>query len=127
MKLITARPRLVIILIIVLVLALALGLYAYEFLRSPEALYREAQNAPTWRADMLYERLAARYPQIAEYFRLEEARRQVPEADAIATLQALIAQRPHSPVAYEAYLILARYYASIGVQRGRFVSVGSCA
>jgi soluble lytic murein transglycosylase len=112
MKLLTARPRLVLLLITALILALVLGLYAYEFLRSPEALYREAQNAPTWRADMLYQRLAKRYPQIAEYFQLQEAQRQMPGLDAITALQALISQHPHSPVAYEAYVILARYYAS---------------
>ncbi len=114
MRQLTVRPWLRIILIIALALALALGLYAYEFLRPPEALYHEAQNAPAWRADMLYRRLAEKLPQIEEYLRLEEARRHMPEVEAIATLQAIIIQRPHSPAAYEAHLLLARYYASIG-------------
>jgi soluble lytic murein transglycosylase len=109
-----ARLRVRFILLIALVLILALGLYAYEFLRPPEALYQEAETAPTWRADMLYRRLAGKFPQITEYFQLEEARRRMPGVDAISTLQAIIVARPHSPAAYEAHLLLARYYASIG-------------
>ena len=100
---------------------LLLGLFAgvilvwtfRDHLRSPQALYREAQSASPERAAVLYERLAERLPQIEEYARLWAAEVAMPDVEALRTLQAIVAFRPQSPAAYQAHVAMARYYASI--------------
>ncbi len=100
--------------IAIILVVLIASAVAFDRLRSPLALYREAETASDWRAAMLYDRLSQELPEIEEYFRLAEARRQMPSVEAVAELQAIIGQRPHSPAAYEAHLILARAYAASG-------------
>jgi soluble lytic murein transglycosylase len=84
-----------------------------DYLRSPQALYREAQSASSERAAVLYGRLAERLPQIEEYARLWAAEAAMPELEALRTLQAVAAFRPQSPAAYQAHVAIARYYAGI--------------
>ncbi len=84
-----------------------------DYLRSPQALYREAQGARPGRAAVLYERLAEKLPQIEEYTRLWAAEVAMPDLEAMRTLQAVVAFRPQSPAAYEAHITIARHYASI--------------
>jgi len=83
-----------------------------DYLRSPEALYHEAQGARPERAAVLYERLAEKLPQIEEYARLWAAEATMPDLEALRTLQAIVAFRPQSPAAYQAHVALARHYAS---------------
>jgi soluble lytic murein transglycosylase len=82
-------------------------------LRSPQALYREAQSASPERAAVLYGRLAEKLPQIEEYARLWAAEVAMPDLEALRTLRAVAAFRPQSPAAYQAHVAMARYYASI--------------
>ena len=49
---------------------------------------------------------------IEEYGRLWAAAARLPDFDAVRTLHDVIAFRPQSPAAYEAHVILARYYAA---------------
>jgi soluble lytic murein transglycosylase len=84
-----------------------------DYLRSPQALYREAQGANPQRAVVLYERLAERLPQIEEYARLWAAEAAMPHVDALRTLRVVEDFRPQSPAAYHAHIAIARYYASI--------------
>jgi len=81
--------------------------------RSPQALYREAQSAGPERAAALYERLAEKLPQLEEYAWLWAAEVAMPDVEALRTLQAVVAFRPQSPAAYQAHIAIARYYASI--------------
>jgi soluble lytic murein transglycosylase len=85
-----------------------------DHLRSPRTLYQEAQGAGPKRAAALYQRLAAKLPQIKEYARLWAAVREMPDLEAVRTLQAVVAFRPQSPAAYQAHIAMARYYARIG-------------
>lgn len=64
-----------------------------------------------------YEALTREYPQIEEYIRLVRARDTMPEPEAITELELLISEYPETPVAHEAHLCLARYFASIGDSR----------
>lgn len=64
-----------------------------------------------------YERLLREYPQIEEYIRLVKARDTMPDPEAITELELLISEYPETPVAHEAHLSLARYFASIGDSR----------
>jgi len=84
-----------------------------DYLRSPQALYREAQSARPERAAVLYERLAEKLPQIEEYARLWAAEVAMPDLAAMRTLRAVVAFRPQSPAAYQAHIAIARHYASI--------------
>jgi soluble lytic murein transglycosylase len=84
-----------------------------DYLRSPQALYCEAQRARPKRAVVLYERLAEKLPQIDEYARLWAAEVAMPDMEASRTLQAVIAFRPQSPAAYHAHIAMARHYANI--------------
>jgi soluble lytic murein transglycosylase len=93
--------------------AAALGWMFRDEVRSPEALYCEAQTARPERAAVLYARLAEKLPTIEEYARLWAAQASMPDLEAMRTLQAVAAFRPQSPAAHEAHLSLARYYASI--------------
>lgn len=84
-----------------------------DYLRSPQALYREAQGAKPERAAELYARLAEKLPQIEEYAQLWAAETAMPDLEAMHTLQTVVAFRPQSPVAYQAHIAMARHYASI--------------
>jgi soluble lytic murein transglycosylase len=84
-----------------------------DHVRSPQALYREAQRAGPERAAVLYERLAEELPQLQEYFELWAAAAAMPDLDAVRSLRDVIAFRSQSPAAYHAHVNLARYYASI--------------
>ncbi len=84
-----------------------------DYLRSPQALYREAQGARPERAVVLYERLAEKLPQIEEYARLWAAEVAMPDLEALRTLQAVVAFRPQSPAALQAHIAIARHYASV--------------
>jgi soluble lytic murein transglycosylase len=96
----------------VVLVALAI-LWAFrDNLRSPRALYREAQSAGPQRATVLYRRLAERLPQIQEYARLWDAETMMPDLEAMRTLQTIAAFRPQSPAAYQAHIAIARHYAS---------------
>lgn len=64
-----------------------------------------------------YELLLREYPQIEEYIRLVKARDTMPNPEAITELELLISEYPETPVAHEAHLSLARYFASIGDSR----------
>jgi len=86
-----------------------------DYLRSPQALYHEAQSASPERAAVLYERLAEKLPQIEEYVRLWAAEVAMPDLEAMRTLQAVVAFRPQSPAARQAHIAMARHYASIEV------------
>jgi len=84
-----------------------------DYLRSPQALYREARSARPERAAVLYERLAEKLPQIEEYARLWAAEAAMPDLEAMRTLQAVVAFQPQSPVACQAHITIARHYASM--------------
>jgi soluble lytic murein transglycosylase len=84
-----------------------------HYLLLPDALYREAQSAPPERAALLYARLGEVLPQIEEYARLWAAQASMPDIEALRTLRAVVAFGPQSPAAYEAHLVMARYYANI--------------
>jgi soluble lytic murein transglycosylase len=84
-----------------------------DHLRSPQALYREAQGAKPERAAVLYARLAEKLPQVEEYARLWAAEAAMPDLGAMRTLQTVVAFRPQSPAAYQAHLAMARHYASV--------------
>ena len=111
------RPRawrVVVGVVLVVVLAAAVAGWSFrDHLRSPQALYHEAQTARPERAAVLYARLAEKVPEIEEYARLWAAQAAMPDLEAMRTLQAVAAFRPQSPAAQEAHLALARYYASI--------------
>jgi soluble lytic murein transglycosylase len=96
-----------------LLAGMALGWTFRDYLRSPQALYREARSARPERAALLYARLAEKLPQIDEYARLWAAEAAMPDLEAMRTLQAIIAFRPQSPAAYQAHIVIARHYASI--------------
>ncbi|UCC65089.1 MAG: tetratricopeptide repeat protein, partial [Anaerolineae bacterium] len=100
--------------ILVGLLAGAVSLWTYrDYLRSPQALYRQAQSASPRRAAVLYERLAEKLPQIKEYARLWAAVAAMPDPEAMRTLQAVATFRPQSPAAYQAHIAMARHYASM--------------
>jgi soluble lytic murein transglycosylase len=84
-----------------------------DYLHSPQDLYREAQSARPERAAELYARLSEKLPALKGYARLWTAEVQMPDFDAMRTLQAIIDFDPQSALAYEAHIARARYYASI--------------
>jgi soluble lytic murein transglycosylase len=85
-----------------------------DHLRSPQALYRQAQSARPERAVVLYQRLAEKLPQVEEYARLWAAEAAMPDLEAMGTLQDIVAFRPQSPAAYQAHIAIARHYARVG-------------
>lgn len=105
-------------LFVVLILGLvALAIAAWmfrDYMRSPQALYREAQTAGPERAEVLYRRLAEKLPQIEEYAQLWAVEAAMPDLEAFRTLQAVAAYRPQSPAAHQAHIAMARHLASIG-------------
>lgn len=101
------------IFVVVLVIA-AIVIWNYrDYLRSPQDLYYEARSAKPGRAVELYARLAEKAPVLKDYARLWIAETQMPDLDAMRTLQAVVDFEPQSPLAYEAHIARARYYASI--------------
>lgn len=80
----------------------------------PQLLYAQAQEADLTTAQALYCRLSEGFPEISEYFLLASARAAMPDVEAVQELKSIIDYRPHSPAAFEAHLILARYYADLG-------------
>ncbi len=84
-----------------------------DHIRSPQDLYSEARTANPGRAVELYARLGEKVTHLRDYARLWGAEAQLPDLDAMRTLQALIDFEPESPVAFEAHLARAYYYASI--------------
>jgi len=106
--------RLALVVLLVGLLAGLVLLWTFrDDLRSPQALYREAQGARPERAVVLHARLAEKLPQIEEYARLWAAEVAMPDMEALRTLQAVVAFRPQSPAALQAHISIARYYASI--------------
>ena len=101
---------------LVLITAGGLAWAFRDLIRSPRALYSEAQSASPRRAGVLYERLARRIPEIEEYARLWAAEVAMPNLDAMRTLQAVAVLRPQSPAAFQAHVAMARHYASIEAQ-----------
>ena len=98
---------------VLLAAGLLLAWRYHDDLRSPRALYREAQTATPRRAARLYDLLARKVPELEEYWRCWAAELRLPAYEAVAALDDLARYRPDSPVAYQAHLALARYYASI--------------
>jgi len=95
-------------------LAAAVGWWAFrDHLRSPQALYAEAQRGRPERAAVLYQMLAEKAPLLTEYAQMWAAQVAMPDLEAMRSLQAVISFRPESPAAREAHIVLARYYASI--------------
>ena len=80
----------------------------------PQLLYAQAQEADLVTAQAIYSRLSEGFPEISEYFLLASARAAMPDVEAVQELKSIIDYRRHSPAAFEAHLILARYYASLG-------------
>jgi len=104
--------------IVAVITLLGLGILALPMQRAsvgpPQLLYKEAQEADLVTAQALYCRLSEGFPEISEYFLLASARAAMPDVEAVQELKSIIDYRPHSPAAFEAHLILARYYASLG-------------
>ncbi len=114
----TNRPfglkRLILAIFVVVLIAGAIVFWNYrDYLRSPQDVYAEARSAKPGRAVELYARLADQVPVLKDYTRLWTAEAQMPDLDAMQTLQAIIDFDPQSPLAYEAHIARARYYASI--------------
>jgi soluble lytic murein transglycosylase len=84
-----------------------------DALSSPQRLYRQAQSASPERASALYAALARKLPEIEEYAQLWAAEAQMPDLQALRTLQAVADFRPESPAANQSLVNLARYYASL--------------
>jgi soluble lytic murein transglycosylase len=101
-----------VVLLVVLAALIAVRTYRH-YLLSPQALFREAQDASPERAAVLFSRLGEVLPEIEEYARLWSAEAAMPHIDALRALQAVVAFRPQSPAAYQAHLAVAHYYADI--------------
>ncbi|MHB1294084.1 MAG: transglycosylase SLT domain-containing protein [Anaerolineae bacterium] len=102
------------VLLLALLVGLGLLLHLPDLLLSPAGLYREAQQARPARAATLYARLGDKVPEIAEYTRLWAAEAALPDPEAVVALRDVIVLRPKSPVAVQAWIALARYYAGQG-------------
>jgi soluble lytic murein transglycosylase len=100
--------------LVVVLIAGAVAFWQYrDFLRLPQDLYREAQGAGPARAGELHAHLAEKLPALQDYARLWTAEAQMPDLEAMRTLQALIDFDPQGPLALAAHIARARYYASI--------------
>ncbi len=104
-------PRIIILILTLLGLALPMQRASVG---PPQLLYAQAQEADLTTAQAIYSRLSEGFPEISEYFLLASARAAMPDVEAVQELKSIIDYRPHSLVAFEAHLILARYYASLG-------------
>jgi soluble lytic murein transglycosylase len=99
---------------LVAIVAAGIVLWVYrDALRSPRALYRQAQSAAPERAAALYNALARKVPEIEEYARLWAAEARMPDLEALQDLKAVADFRPKSPAAQRAHVVLARYYATL--------------
>ncbi len=106
--------RLILAIFVVVLTAGAIVYWNYrDYLRSPPSLYYEARGEKPGRAVELYARLAEKVAALKDYARLWTAEAQMPDPDAMRTLQAIVDFDPQSPLAYEAHIARARYYASI--------------
>ena len=108
--------------LVVLLVVTGMAYYAWtqrDALRAPLDLYRVAQAAEPARALPLYGRLGEKLPEIKEYTALWAAASAMPDLSAVRTLQDVIALRPQSPAAYEAHIVLARYYAGSGAPQAK--------
>ncbi len=106
--------RVIFAIFVVVLVTAAIAIWNYrDYLRSPRDLYYEAHSAKLGRAVELYARLAEKVPVLKDYARLWIAEAQLPNLDAMRTLHALVDFEPQSPLAYEAHIARARYYASI--------------
>lgn len=108
--------------LVVLLVVTGVAYYAWtqrDALRAPLDLYRVAQAAEPARALPLYGRLGEKLPEIKEYTALWAAASAMPDLSAVRTLQDVIALRPQSPAAYEAHIVLARYYAGSGAPQAK--------
>jgi soluble lytic murein transglycosylase len=108
--------------LVVLLVVTGVAYYAWtqrDALRAPLDLYRVAQAAEPARALPLYGRLGEKLPEIKEYIALWAAASAMPDLSAVRTLQDVIALRPQSPAAYEAHIVLARYYAGSGAPQAK--------
>ena len=106
-------PRIWLVVLLVVSAGAVIGWGFRDHVRSPAALYREARNAKPERAAVLHERLSAKLPMIDEYARLWAAEVSMPDPKPLRALQDVVTFRPQSPVAYQAHVAMARYYASI--------------
>jgi soluble lytic murein transglycosylase len=106
--------RLILAIAVVVLIAGAVAFWRYrDDLRPPQELYRAAQSARPERAAALYAHLAEKLPALKEYAQLWAAEAQMPDLEAMRTLQALVDFEPESSLAFEAHIARARYYASI--------------
>lgn len=109
----SARPLLLGLVAIALA-ALAFALWSYrDYIRPPQDLYAEAQNAEPGRAVELYARLTERLPALKDYTRLWSAESRMPDLDAMQTMQAIVDFDPQGALAYEAHIARGRYFAGI--------------
>lgn len=113
MRRLPGRKALAIVVPLTIVVGACLLWFLRDSIRSPEALYSEARTASSGRAEKLYEVLADRLPDIADYAKLWQAEAAMPDPSAFSILQLLAEYRPNSPEAYLAYVAIARYYAGI--------------
>ena len=117
------RGALKYLILVAVLLALLAGAFLVwargDYLLTPQALYDAADSARPARAAVLYGRLGERVPQIKEYAEVWASEAAMPDLEALRTLQSVIAFRPQSPAAYEAYIIMARYYAGIGAPQAQ--------
>lgn len=99
---------------VIILIGLGAGFYyyLYRFPKTPAEIYQKAQTAQPKGAVRLYDRLEEKAPAIEEYARLWKAQAELPNLEAVSTIDDLIAYRPHSPVAYQAHLVLALHFAS---------------
>jgi soluble lytic murein transglycosylase len=106
--------RLALAILAILLIAGAVAFWYYrDRPRTPQELYRQAQQAEPARAAELYSHLTESLPALENYARLWAAEAQMPDLEAMRTLQALIDFDPQSALALEAHIARARYYASI--------------
>jgi len=96
---------------LVILTAVALIYFFMDDLRSPEALYTEAQSANPTRAANLYQRIAEGLPLIQEYTWLWAAEAMGSDPEKLLELHRITAYYPRSPAAYLAFIELARFYA----------------
>lgn len=100
---------------IIIIGLLGLGIFMQRAsVGPPQLLYEQAQEADLAPAQAIYSRLSEDFPEISEYLLLASAEAAMPDVEAVQELKSIIDYRPHSPAAFEAHLILARYYGSLG-------------
>lgn len=111
----TLWVRVIVGTLLILVAAVLSFLFRDQF-KSPETLYREAQEANPHRARRLFERLAGELPPLSAYSRMWAAEKRLPDTQALEELRAITALYPQSLEAYHAYLDIARQNADQNAQ-----------